>query len=242
MSPRCPICKSSKLMSLYEKYFCETCEVYLSLSLEPCALPIPNTLSHADLCDSCAKLPVATIKCRHFKDYTKRHIFCKHCKKRLHEYFQYHFYKYFSLYRIEKRVCGRFRAILLVLCFCASFRYRYLRWPVLFSKELMCGISYMSLWKLAVMLLDRSLFFYVTLTATMFECFRKKNEIYEVPTRFDDFDIQEYISRLQISKENKKKVSSSTLCRRYVSFVSKPRNEGRTHNSYLEKKIRNLKI
>lgn len=239
MSPRCPICKSPKLMSLYEKYFCETCEVYLTLSLEPCALPIPNTLSHADLCDSCAKLPVATIKCRHFKDYMKRHIFCKPCKQRMWEYFQYHFYKYFSLYRMEQRACGWLRATLLVVCFCASFRYRHLRWPVLFSKELLCGISYMSLWKLAVVFMDRSPIVYVALAAVVFECCRKKNEIYGVPTRFDDFDIEEYVGRLQISKDKKKKVQRSA---RHVSFASRPRKEEKAHNSCLEKKIRNLKI
>lgn len=238
MSVSCPMCRTRKLLMLHEKYFCEKCEVYFSTSLEPCVLPIPTVFSSADLCAKCSPLRGKTVACSHFKDYIDKHMFCRDCKRKLHDYFQYNFYKYFSLYRTQRRMLSVSMALLLVALACLSFKLHWIRPAALFFREVFYEIRYASLWKLFAFVAIRHPVFNVALAVTVVSDLRKRTSFYRMPAMFEEFDLQDYVGRLTLGAESRARVGET----RHTSPKPAKKEKEDTHVKGLEKKIKGLSL
>lgn len=243
MARGCPICSTRKLLILHEKYFCETCDVYFTSSLELCSLPIPSTtFSQPEPCPSCERLERRLVECKHFKEYIKRHVFCEACKTRLRSYLCYNFYKYFNFYRTKRRALSNAQSFLLALVFLLSTVSELFKVLLVFFSNLCCGFSCSTLLKLLVIPLAKIPFSNVFFLAFVCWEMARTVQVYRVPALFYEFNLQDGVDRLRISEENAVPFVRGSGQKLYAAREEVKSNGGCNSNRQLEKKVRNLKI
>ena len=242
MIPKCPICESKESISLYEKYFCEICDVYYTDSRQPCALPIPNTVPKIKLCSTCAKIGDVHVNCNHFRDYMGRHVFCEKCRLDSWDYFKYNFYKYHSLYRTGKRSLGRLRTLLLLILVCASFWSSVSCYMLLFFSEVFClDIGRRSVLKVPLVPVVDTIAFRPFLIVIAVWLLRRRTGIYSVPAKFDRFNLDDHVDRLKIDHMYVHKRSKDS--RRATAAVRKAaKSDTGKKEKNIMKKVEKLKL